>query len=169
MLEQLWLARAWFVYGAIAILVVLSFWKGGGPERAVVSTFAGMIATDNAYHAILGSGTYLSVDSVHLAIDVLGLAALYVIALYANRVYTLWIAAAQIIAVLSHFYRGIMPHVDQLAYAIMIRLPSYVMTLALVLGLVFHLIRTRRVGSYPSWRNSLRRSPRAASNARQSG
>jgi len=139
--------------------------KAAAPERILSGLLCAMVAADRIYHAvspvpILWGHT----DLAHLGIDAAMLACTCAVALYANRVYPLWIGAAQIIAVSGHAYRLALSQINEFAYDMMVMLPSYIQLVAMTLGLAFHMSRRRRLGSYPSWRRLS--SPTPAATAR---
>ncbi|WP_448140358.1 hypothetical protein [Sphingopyxis fribergensis] len=110
---------------------------------------------DPLYHLLMERGAiYGSVDVGHLVIDV-GVAAIFVaVALRANRVYPIWLAAFQLVSVLSHFAREVTASFPKLAYGLMTYIPFYVILLIMAGGLVFHARRTKYLGRYRSWRTS---------------
>lgn len=128
--------------------------RGGGPERAAAATIVLMFAMDPPYHAIWGNQTtYHEVNVGHLAIDTITMVLLLSIALFANRLWTLGMASAQMIAVLSHFLRWISPDMHPWVYAAFIRGPSYLQIMLLFIGTDLHRRREKRIGKYPSWRS----------------
>ena len=82
----------------------------GWPERAAALLALGSHALDRYYHwAIGGQGNYQQVDLGHLTIDLYLLAGFLAIALKADRQWTLWVAGAQIVALLSHRLKCTIP------------------------------------------------------------
>ncbi len=140
---------------SVLILAAAALRWGDAPERACAATLFVMTYGDAAYHALLFQGpVYGSVDIWHLVID-LGVAAAFVgIALRANRVYPLWLAAFQLVSVISHFARELTESLPRLAYGLMTYVPYYVVLLVMAAGLRFHIRRKNRYGPYRSWRNS---------------
>lgn len=140
---------------SVALLAVAALRWGDAPERACAATLFAMTYGDAGYHALFQQGAvYGSVDLWHLAID-LGVAAAFVgIALQANRVYPLWLAAIQLISVISHFARELTATLPKLAYGLMTYLPYYVVILVMAGGLWSHARRRKRHGRYRSWRTS---------------
>ena len=154
-------ARAYLQHGVFVVLFVLAMRRGAAPERILTATFLGMLVLDRVYHLVAGADpvAVMGVQLGHLAIDVIGLAVFLVVALGANRVYPLWIAGAQLIALSSHVYPAFVKIVSEAAYVAMNIMPSYVQMLAMTLGLAAHIRRQKRRGSYPSWRKSWLLSP----------
>ncbi|WP_260923082.1 hypothetical protein [Novosphingobium sp. 9] len=153
MLETLWFIRAWFQWFGLVVLVIVSFRRGAAPERWLSSILLGMIGFDFAYHGIFGQpGIVIDRGNIgHFLNDLWVMAAIFVVAMRANRVYPLWLGAAQIIAVLAHCYRFAFTDIDMLAYAIMQRMPSWIQLVVMTIGLTAHIRRERAIGPYPSW------------------
>ncbi|WP_242526108.1 MULTISPECIES: hypothetical protein [Sphingomonadaceae] len=154
-------ARAYLQHGVLALLFVLAMRRGAAPERIISATILGMLVVDRMFHLFVGIQPMLvlGVNFAHLAIDVIGFAVFLMVALGANRVYPLWIAGSQLIALLSHVYPAMAKMVSGQAYVAMNIMPSYVQMIALALGLLAHMRRQKRLGSYPSWRKSWLLSP----------
>src|SRR3546814_13304323 len=65
--------------------------RGGKPERTAAMILVSIQVIDQLYHAISGEpGIYHNVDVVHAAIDIVALAAIFWLALRADRFWTLW-------------------------------------------------------------------------------
>lgn len=133
-------------------LAFLAFWKGAGPERAVAGVMIGILVSDRTYHLMFGNFTNLvSIDYGHALIDLVAMIALVGIAMRANRMYTLWIAALQLIAFNAHLARELAQGMSPIAYLILYIGPSYFQLLAQGLGLSAHRRRLARYGPYRSW------------------
>lgn len=131
------------------------FRGAAAPERILSGLLCAMALVDRAYHVVTPAPILWGhTDLVHFGIDAAMLVCTWTVALHANRVYPLWIGAAQIIAVSGHLYRLALEQINEFAYDMMVMLPSYVQLVAMTLGLAFHMSRRRRLGSYPSWRRS---------------
>lgn len=100
-----------------------------------------------------------ALDVGFFLIDLSVAAIMVAIALRANRMYTLWLAGFQIIATFAHLARAMTDAISPIAYAVMYIAPSYFQIIILAFGIWFHHKRTKRHGSYRSWRRSSRRSP----------
>lgn len=144
----------------LALALAASLRWGAAPERSCAAVLIAMQGVDAAYHIIAGRGAfYHSVDIGHLAIDGFAAVSLLAIALYANRIYPLWMAAFQLISVLAHFARETSAAVAGLAYAYLGYGPFYLELFVLMVGIALHARRIRRRGIYRSWRISSSRSP----------
>lgn len=151
----LWAIKAEVEFAAFVVLLCLSLVRGAAPERILSGTLVSMFLLDRVYHAIVGGSIiWRHANFGHVAIDVLVLAIAFVVALHANRVYPLWIAGAQIIAMSGHLYRLVLEEINRYAYDMMTITPSYIELVAMALGIGFHMSRRRKQGSYPSWRRS---------------
>ncbi|WP_336987256.1 hypothetical protein [Altererythrobacter aquiaggeris] len=142
-------------FAALLVLAAWALWQGGGPERGVALTLLTMEFVDRINHLVFGAAAYLDrLDIGHAAIDAFACAAFVAIGLKANRMYTLWIAALQVIALNAHIVREFAEGVSPLAYAIMYIGPSYFQLLLLGLGIWHHVRRRNIFGNYRAWRNS---------------
>ncbi len=147
--------RAAVQHFALLLICTAALRWGAGPERVTALTLLSVLLGDQAYHAIFGAGVELvTIDIGHAAIDSMAALAMISTAVAANRMYTLWIGAFQIIAVYSHVARNLEAGISPLAYAIVSVAPSYFQIALLAGGLWMHLRRQRRHGRYSSWRTS---------------
>ena len=149
-----------FNYLSIALLLAAALRWGAAPERLCVAALLAMILLDRLYHALVGRGTiYASVDIGHLIIDLLVAAAFIAVALLANRMYPLWLAAFQLLSVISHFAREASGSVAKLAYGVLNYAPYLAIVAILAGGIWSHARRRSIYGPYPSWRRSSGLSP----------
>ncbi|MEP0390976.1 hypothetical protein [Erythrobacter sp.] len=147
--------------GVLIAVCVGAFIWGGGPEKFVAATwlviFEGLAWAKNW---MIGDSVQLSdVDWFLASLDVLAGAVFVGIALYANRNYTMWIAAMQVLAVMAHLARGVADLIAPIAYAIMFIVPGWLQLFLLGAGLMRHILRKRKHGPYRDWRTV---SPNAA-------
>ena len=114
-----------------------------------------MVILNVLYHLLIpAGGIYYQIDYGHAAIDLLMLLLFGYLSIRANRIYPLWMFAAQIISTLMHIDRQLSSSMEPVAYMVLTRLPSYIQIIVLALGLIAHRRRIRRFGTYRSWRNS---------------
>jgi hypothetical protein len=147
--------RAIIQYGVIVLLAVACWVWGRAPERIAGSVFVSMPLGDVALHALLGPATTLThTDLPHAFMQAFYAVPYLGLALFANRRYPLWLVAFQLIAVLTHLVRNLLPPAGGVAYYIMTVGPSYGMIVALAAGLMAHRMRSGRFGPYRSWRTS---------------
>jgi hypothetical protein len=142
-------------FGLVGLLSAAVLRWGAGPEKICMATLFAVTLGDPVYHILIKRAPiYGSVDLGHLVIDV-GVAAIFVaVALRANRIYPLWLAAFQLVSVLSHFAREVTASFPKLAYGLMSYGPFYIILMIMAGGLIFHARRTRYLGRYRSWRSS---------------
>lgn len=138
---------------AITVCAAAIIW-GGGPERAVAATW--LIVFEVAGRVqdwIYGDGVQLTgVDWFVASSDAVAGILMIGIALYANRNYTLLIAAMQVLAVTAHLARGLAEPIAPIAYAVMFIVPGWAQLALLGVGLVRHLQRRGMHGHYRDWR-----------------
>ena len=152
MLALLWSLKPVLQIGILLSLILIALWRGAGPERWSAAVFIGMFVLDRLYHVILGQGArYGTMDLGHFCIDLIATIAFVAIALRANRIYPLCLAALQIIAVISHVIRAISVAVAGGAYSILMIAPSYLQIAVFGAGLCLHLRRSQKFRHYPSW------------------
>ena len=134
-------------------LIVGAFLWGGGPERAVAATWLVFFEIMGRIRRALVEDLQLAdVDSYLASGDLLAGLCWITVALYANRNYTLWIAGLQILAMLAHFARGVAESISPIGYYTMVVAPGWFQLFFLAGGLIFHVRRVRRYGSYRDWR-----------------
>lgn len=132
---------------------------GAGPERICAAALFAMTFGDPLYHLLVAQGpTYGTVDLGHLAQDIAVATVFVGVALQANRVYPIWLAAFQLVSLLSHLAREVTDFFPKLAYGLMSYGPYYATLLILAVGIAAHVRRSRYLGRYRSWRSSSSRS-----------
>ena len=141
----------------LALVVCLSaiFW-GGKPERIIALVWLVLFeGVDALYHAIWDSNFQLErLDVFHASLDLVGLVVFLAVALSANRMYVLWIAAFQLLSATSHIARELADAISPVAYAVMAIAPSWGILLSLAFGLIAHVRRKKEFGEYRDWRGS---------------
>ena len=121
----------------------------------MASILLGMSLSSKAFVFLTAHQLILAdIDPGFFVIEIIVAAAMIAVALRANRIYTLWMAGFQIIAVFAHLARGLSDAVSPLAYLILTIGPSYFQIVILGFGIWFHHRRVKRHGSYRSWRTS---------------
>lgn len=124
--------------------------RGGAPERLVgasllLAAFATRLVMQQAEF------NYLQLEAGVLAIDVLLLVVLVGIAMFADRYWTLWLAALHALGTGAHVVKAIDPTVLPTAYGIVAVAWSYPMVLLLAVGTRRHRRRLRSPGSDLDW------------------
>ena len=151
--------RFWLQIAAIAGLVLAAWRWGAGPERALAGILVWFQAADAVNHALAPAARDFAINTGHVVIDGVATVAALGVALYANRIYALWFAAFQLLAMSAHLARELAAEIAPLAYGILYTGPSYFQILLLAGGIWCHRRRVRRFGPYRSWRSFSRRSP----------
>lgn len=126
-----------------------ALWRGGAPERIVgLSLLIAGGLTRLAYAPF--AERFVAVDWGVLLVDIALLVILLAVALKADRFWTLWLAAFQLLGTGGHLVRGLDHGVEPIAYAILLASWSYPMIFLLVIGTARH-ARRRRQGYKRDW------------------
>ncbi len=155
MLEIVFSEYRWLVQDVLAFaLCAAAFIWGGGPEKAVAATWLVVFEIFGRFHKLAFGPEYilLDVDPFLAGKDIAAGVIWLIIALYANRNWTLWIAGTQILAVGAHVARALADAVAPVAYAIMVIAPGWLQLALLAVGLVRHVRRVKVYGPYRGWR-----------------
>jgi hypothetical protein len=127
----------------VMLLAVQAAWRGGAPER--LASAAMLVATVATMLANTGRALpFREIEWRLLWIDAALLAALVVIAMFADRFWPMWVAALQALAVSAHAARGVDPHILPFAYWLVLGKLSYPMILMLCIAIERHQWRKRR-------------------------
>lgn len=155
--------RYWLQTGLFIILFLSAFRWGGGPEKVLAGVLVWFRVGDAANHALIDIlDLPFAADTGHFVIDLIAAVVALAVAAHANRMYPLWFAAFQLLAVFAHLARELAPGVALLAYRLMYVGPSYFQIMLLAGGIWLHRRRVLRHGPYRSWRSSSPRSPAPA-------
>lgn len=129
---------------------------GGGPEKAVAIIWLLVFELiHRGYHLFLNPVFQVDqFDTYHASQDLLVAIGFVGVALYANRIYTLWIASFQLIAFSAHLARLVADEISPIAYALLVIAPSWFQLFILWMGLVAHVRRKKEFGEYRDWRGS---------------
>lgn len=146
--------RHWLQYSVFFGLALIAWKCGDSPEKSIAAVFVAVIFAEIAHPLIWPHDGSSQVSVVHAALDLAMFVALTPIAMRANRIYPLWILAAQLIATVMHFQRGMSSAMDPIAYWALIRLPSYLQMLAFGIGLINHRRRLARGIQGRPWRKT---------------
>ncbi|MET1754688.1 hypothetical protein ABVV53_04330 [Novosphingobium sp. RD2P27] len=151
--DYLWLLCAQAQLPEAMLLFLVAWMRGAAPERLLSGALLVFLTLWTIYDLILDApGALEQVDPVRLLLDALMGGVVVSIALYANRIYPVWMSGAQLAALSAHFARATLVNLPPAAYMAMTQFPNYIHMLVLALGLCAHTIRKRRVGgSYPNW------------------
>ena len=134
------------------LAVYLAFWLGESPEKAAAAIILAQVFVNVVGHQTLPFH-YAKIDPLSSVADVAGLIGFCGIALFARRIWPLWVSSLQLIAVLAHVARAMDIHIHPVAYAVMKWGPSDLIPVLLILGSINQWrMRRRGVNSRP-WRN----------------
>lgn len=139
-----------FFFSLLAVVCFYSTVKGGPPERWAVVIFIAGIAL-SVLAASPSDNRFTNPEIGILIADIAILAAFVMLALNGERYWTLWICAMQVIQVLSHIPKMIIPEMLPQAYHLTIAFWVYPMLLALTIGTYRHRRRLRQFGADKSW------------------
>jgi len=141
--------------------------RGGGPERVCATAF--LIATLLTVLVVRpASIRFASIDLGILSVDMALLILLTVVAILANRLWPMAMAAMQLVEVAGHVARA-SPIVMPYAYATILAIWSYPMLALLIAATYRHRRRVAKIGSDPSWRRFSGRQPRRTPSSGQTG
>ena len=126
---------------------------GGGPERAIALVWLVLFKIIDGIYDTVWDPPFRpeQLDIFSATNDTVALVILVVVAVKANRMYPLWIAAFQVLATLSHFANAMAEHITPIAYVILAVTPGYFQLLLLAGGLLAHMRRGRKHGVYRDW------------------
>ena len=146
-----WPAPNVIVYQAL----LLACWayalvRGGAPEK-IGSTI--LVAASYLTAAVPSgpTGNFQSFEFGTLIVDLLCSAAFVALALRADRFWTFWVAALQILATAGHAVRLVEPDMISRTYAFMLVVWSYPMIFLMIIGTWRHRQRLARFGVDQSW------------------
>lgn len=140
------------VLGLSMGLIVFAFRRGSMPEKAGGVIVAFNLSVDLLVRELVGSWDFGAFSSTRLLIDLVEFGLLLVLALSANRVWPIFSAAAQLLAVGGSLAVWGSPGGIDLAYWAVTQVPLFGQLAALACGTCFHLRRQARIGPYRDWR-----------------
>lgn len=148
-----------FAQDALALLVCIAalVW-GAGPERVIALVWLVMFEIIASGYLIAFGNYYVltDVDPFLAGLDIGAGLAWIAVALNANRMYPMLIAALQLLAISAHLVRGLIETIAPVAYALMVVAPSWLQLIVLAIGVVRHVRRRKRYGTYREWRVPVR-------------
>ena len=139
-----------------AMIALFAAVEGGHPERWATATIVGGILLDLLIQAVIGPRPFGHFDLSRMVIDLIQFTLLLIIALRANRIYPLGLAAAQLLALVGSLAVLFSSDGWSQAYWAMTQMPVLLQLSILAGGLWAHRRRVSRIGKYNNW------SPRTA-------
>jgi hypothetical protein len=129
--------------------------RGGAPERwcagiALAATILSILALSRS--AVI----YQDAEIETLAVDLLALAAFFIVAVFADRFWPLVVAGLQADAVVIHVCKLVQPDILPLGYAVGLSIWSYPILILLAVGTVRHRRRLAVHGYDLSWSPAMR-------------
>jgi hypothetical protein len=121
----------------LGIISVCAWRRASTTEVRGAAIMALMLAASPVYAAISEvAGRMTQLDVGYFVIDASILVLMLHLALTSQKWWPLWLASAQLIAMLSHVVRMLDADYAPLAYALMMRSPSWIQLLILLLGVL---------------------------------
>jgi len=139
------------IVAATFLVVAFAAARGDAPEKLCAAIIAAEALIDLVLQFTIGPRSFVEFYLSRLLLDLFAASALIAVAMRANRLYPLAIAAAQLVAVIGSISALVARDGWSQAFWAMTQLPV-VLQLALLLGgTVMHRYRLSRVGPYNSW------------------
>lgn len=135
---------------AFTLIIGYALWRGGAPERAGALVFI-LMALFQYSGRLFFDRVFSTVDVFGVVTDLLAFSGFTLIALQANRIWPLFIAAMQLLSCASHFGREVSSKVEPLVYSVLIAGPTTVALVILLIGTMAHQLRIKRGAPLPSW------------------
>lgn len=133
-------------------VIGFAFWGGSKPEQLGATIIALHMGVDLVLPEWVGQWDFSAFNTTRFLIDLIELGLLLSLALYANRVWPIFSAAAQLVVVAGSLAVWGSQSGMQVAYWAVTQLPLIGQLAGLSLGTVFHLRRQAMVGPYRDWR-----------------
>ncbi|MEL7188056.1 MAG: hypothetical protein AAGK17_00770 [Pseudomonadota bacterium] len=137
-------------YSIFGAAVALGWVLGGKPERCGALTLASIFSVQLILYSTISDPTFDEIDFVGVITDAIGLLGFTAIALSANRIWPLFAAAMQLIAVLAHLTHGFRPMLGQ-SYVDFEAYPTAFVTLCVIGGVAMHRYRLKKYGHDRDW------------------
>jgi len=140
------------VLGLSMAVIAFAFWRGGKPERLGAGIIGLNICTDLVVRQWVGQWDFSVFSSSRFLIDLVEFSLLFPLAYNANRVWPIFSAACQLVAVGGSLAVLQSNGGMQVAYWAVTQLPLLGQLAALAFGTFFHLRREAVIGPYRDWR-----------------
>lgn len=140
------------VLGFSTGVICFAYWRGSWPEKSGAAIISLNIAIDLIARGLLGEWNFSSFSFSRFLIDLIEFGLLLYLALSANRIWPIFSAAAQLVAVAGSLAVLGTGGGMQVAYWAVTQMPLFVQLVALGLGTYFHIRRRQVLGLYRDWR-----------------
>ena len=148
-------------FAALIPILGLVTWLGGfkrtdgwfTPERCGVMTLVAMVAAQSLLYDGPRANVFDELDTVALTSDLIGFAGFTLIALNADRVWPLFAAGFQLIAVVAHIVRAMRLEsaMAEHAYNVLKAVPTSVVIVFVLIGALWRLKRALRGEAIREW------------------
>jgi peptidoglycan/LPS O-acetylase OafA/YrhL len=144
--------RLFFTSVILLLVLFLALRRGGEPERYVAIALVLALGVSVTNRLVFGNPTFRGFQPILFTLECGSLVSFGFIALLANRVWPLWVAALQLLVVVAHIAKLV--GIGGLAgvYWAMTTVPSYLQVVVLLIGIGAHTRRIKSVGDYLDWR-----------------
>jgi hypothetical protein len=139
------------ILAATLLVVVFAAARGGWPERLCAAIIACEAVVDLALQFTIGPRSFRTFDASRLLIDLVAATLFTLVALRANRLHPLVIAAAQLVAVIGSLVVLLAEGGWTQAFWAMTQLPVLLQLVVLGGGTIAHRQRVARIGAYNCW------------------
>ncbi len=146
--------RFWLTVATFVVLFGLARRYGKEPEQQVAAILLANFLLLLFYVELRGNVAFASVDRVLAVLDLGSLVGFLWVALRANRMWPLLIAALQVVVMIAHLSVFIELGARTVYWGMM-AVSQYLQLFVLAGGLISHHLRVKRVGPYRSWRPML--------------
>ncbi|MCP9223419.1 hypothetical protein MKP08_11740 [Erythrobacter sp. LQ02-29] len=116
-----------FQIAMVVAVVLYAARRGGIAERGVAAVIVAMVVIDPIMHWAVGRGQFGSINLGHFVLDLAAFAALYVIAMRPDRLWTLLAASAELVSIFGHIVRELDLPIGQNAYSALVTAPFYLL------------------------------------------
>lgn len=135
-----------------ASVIGFAVWRGGKPEMLGAGVVVFNLLIDPMVRAVVGQWDFSTFSSSRFVVDLVEFGLLFSLALHANRVWPIFSAASQLVAVGGSLAVLESGGGMQIAYWAITQLPLFGQLAALAFGTFFHLRRQAAIGPYRDWR-----------------
>ncbi|MWV27891.1 hypothetical protein [Aurantiacibacter rhizosphaerae] len=125
--------------------------RGGQPEKWCAAIIGGEVLVDLLILLVAGPRSFGQFQFSRILLDAVACALLIAVAMRANRMYPLALAAAQIVALIGSIAALLASEGMAQAFWAMTQAPLFIQLALLALGTLAHGMRVARIGPYNCW------------------